>query len=240
MLRTLALCLAGCVLTASAAVADDDIGRFQLEPARDGFVRLDTKTGQLSHCRRKIVGWVCDEASDDLSLRDDRRKDDLPRARDGGKKGAPPVAEAPAANDRMAAAPPDMRDGGEKKVGRLERENEKLKGAVAALESDFDRLRRDNRRLRAENDELRAMIEGGASGMLPRDDRDGAPLRRDRSPGVIEGPGPIEPPAPERRGEGPKANEDDTDRMHALIDRMIERFRDMVRELQNGVEDQAL
>jgi hypothetical protein len=50
----LVLCIAG-----SAALADD-APRYALSAARDGFVRLDTATGAVTHCRPVSGVWKCE------------------------------------------------------------------------------------------------------------------------------------------------------------------------------------
>ena len=39
--------------------AGSDQGRYQIAPDGDGFVRLDTETGALSHCERSDGVWHC-------------------------------------------------------------------------------------------------------------------------------------------------------------------------------------
>jgi len=55
----------GCVAAMPSAWADDGAGRYELHQADGGFIRLDTKTGAVSHCRQKGTGWVCESAADD-------------------------------------------------------------------------------------------------------------------------------------------------------------------------------
>lgn len=58
------------VLAATAAwaqqagepVAD---GRYTLQAVPDGIVRLDTRTGAMSLCKREEAGWACHEMPDD-------------------------------------------------------------------------------------------------------------------------------------------------------------------------------
>ncbi len=50
----------------SAADAQEtDAGRFRLEKAADGFVRLDTKTGAMTLCREQDGALVCRMAADE-------------------------------------------------------------------------------------------------------------------------------------------------------------------------------
>lgn len=66
MMRSLmfgALC--GLMLSTSAMAEQ---GRFSIKPAGDGFIKLDTQTGALTHCRQFEANWTCkilnDEAGD--------------------------------------------------------------------------------------------------------------------------------------------------------------------------------
>jgi hypothetical protein len=47
-------------LSASAQRAPDEAGRFTIAPQDDGFLRLDTRSGAVSHCRKDAAGeWTC-------------------------------------------------------------------------------------------------------------------------------------------------------------------------------------
>ena len=60
-------------LTASAAVSaqtatpDSENGRYSFNPVSDGVLRLDTRTGQVSHCSRSDAGWACKVIPDERS-----------------------------------------------------------------------------------------------------------------------------------------------------------------------------
>lgn len=42
-----------------------EVGRFTFNPVVDGLVRLDSRTGQVSHCRRRGRTWSCETVADD-------------------------------------------------------------------------------------------------------------------------------------------------------------------------------
>ena len=67
--RTLILASALAAAVASAAFAQapqlNDNWRFKMQKVEDGFLRLDAQTGQVSHCRSRPGGWVCETAADD-------------------------------------------------------------------------------------------------------------------------------------------------------------------------------
>lgn len=49
------------------ATPDNENGRFSFHRAEDGYLRLDTRTGQVSICARKPVGWSCHPVPDERS-----------------------------------------------------------------------------------------------------------------------------------------------------------------------------
>jgi septal ring factor EnvC (AmiA/AmiB activator) len=56
--------LAGVLLLALPALAGDS-GRYAIEPAGEGFVRLDTATGAASHCTKTDGVWRCAAVPDE-------------------------------------------------------------------------------------------------------------------------------------------------------------------------------
>ena len=66
MIRTgpLLLAMAACALLGGPAAAqgsqpENEESRFSFFLADDGFLRLDGRTGQVSLCTRRPVGWLC-------------------------------------------------------------------------------------------------------------------------------------------------------------------------------------
>ena len=59
-----AVCLSAPVL-ADEATPDSDGGRYTLNKVTDGFVRLDTQTGEVALCSQRTVGWACQVAPED-------------------------------------------------------------------------------------------------------------------------------------------------------------------------------
>ena len=47
--------------------AQEKTGRYVLQRAGDGFIRLDTVTGATAHCRQRQAAWHCESLSDDQS-----------------------------------------------------------------------------------------------------------------------------------------------------------------------------
>lgn len=66
MLRLIGLCvIAGMMLTPVLAQDRTEDGRYQLEKTDDGYLRLDTRTGAVSHCRGTGGDWACRSVADD-------------------------------------------------------------------------------------------------------------------------------------------------------------------------------
>ncbi|HWL06683.1 MAG TPA: hypothetical protein VNQ99_17400 [Xanthobacteraceae bacterium] len=64
LLGVVLLAVPGAAQTVENAPAADD-GRYMLNRSGDGYVRLDSKTGQVSLCTRRTVGWACQAMPDD-------------------------------------------------------------------------------------------------------------------------------------------------------------------------------
>ena len=56
-----ALLAAAIVLVPLSATGSEKTGRYQLHQTPDGFMRLDTQTGSIAHCRQKSGTWQCDD-----------------------------------------------------------------------------------------------------------------------------------------------------------------------------------
>jgi hypothetical protein len=59
-----AVCLSAPVL-ADEGTPDTNGGRYTLNKVTDGFVRLDTQTGEVALCSQRTVGWACLVAPED-------------------------------------------------------------------------------------------------------------------------------------------------------------------------------
>jgi len=70
MIRTVLLVGVGLALVGPSAwaqntPADGDDARYSFSRADDGYLRLDGRTGQVSICTRRAVGWACQAAADE-------------------------------------------------------------------------------------------------------------------------------------------------------------------------------
>jgi len=70
--RALAVAIVGFCLIAPAvayeATPDDDDGRYSFSKVPEGFLRLDSRTGEVSVCGRRTVGWACQAVPEDRAV----------------------------------------------------------------------------------------------------------------------------------------------------------------------------
>lgn len=59
----------GVAVAQPQSVPDTDNGRYTMAPSGDGFIRLDTRTGEVSTCRGK-GGWTCRIVPDERAALD--------------------------------------------------------------------------------------------------------------------------------------------------------------------------
>jgi hypothetical protein len=66
----LSLMVSAATVPASAEDAQPDSagGRYIFNKTADGFVRLDTQSGEVALCRQKSVGWACEAAPEDRAV----------------------------------------------------------------------------------------------------------------------------------------------------------------------------
>ncbi len=62
----LTLCLAAPAQGQEAP--DNNDGRYTFNRAGEGYLRLDTRTGQVSLCTRRAVGWACNPVPDERNI----------------------------------------------------------------------------------------------------------------------------------------------------------------------------
>jgi hypothetical protein len=53
---------------AGAQAPSQDAVRYTVRPSGDGFVRLDTQTGAVSHCARREDTWFCEPVIDSAAM----------------------------------------------------------------------------------------------------------------------------------------------------------------------------
>ncbi len=53
---------------ADDAMPENDGGRYTFSKVADGFLRLDTQTGEVSICSQRTVGWACQAVPEDRAM----------------------------------------------------------------------------------------------------------------------------------------------------------------------------
>jgi hypothetical protein len=53
--------------SAQTTSPDSENGRYSASPVADGVLRLDTRSGQVSHCSRNDADWACKVVPDERS-----------------------------------------------------------------------------------------------------------------------------------------------------------------------------
>lgn len=68
------LIVAGVIMAAltHGAFAQETPGRFAMKETDTGILRMDTQTGQVSHCKKAGDDWACETVADDRPSVEDR------------------------------------------------------------------------------------------------------------------------------------------------------------------------
>jgi hypothetical protein len=144
-LLPIALLLASQPSTASAqsGTPDSENGRFSLTPIDDGFLRLDQRTGRVSICSRRALGWSCHPVPDERAALEEEiarlQRDNAALKKDMLTRGiTPPGAPATQAPTTQAptAQPPAPADKPALKVPS----DAELDRAMAVMERLWKRL----------------------------------------------------------------------------------------------------
>jgi hypothetical protein len=56
---------------AAETTPDSENGRYTFSPSADGMMRLDTRTGTVSHCSNSAAGWACYAVPDERKALDE-------------------------------------------------------------------------------------------------------------------------------------------------------------------------
>jgi hypothetical protein len=65
VLIVVGLMLAGLAASAQTTSVENEDSRYSFNRADDGYLRLDGRTGQVSMCTRRAVGWACQAVPDE-------------------------------------------------------------------------------------------------------------------------------------------------------------------------------
>ena len=118
-------------------------GRFTLSPINEGYVRFDSRTGQVSVCSKRTAGWSCQLMAEERAALENEiarlqeenaslKKELLARGLPlpGSTKGEPPVAR----NERSLSTPSDPNI--ERMKALVEDAWRRLLDLIAALQKD--------------------------------------------------------------------------------------------------------
>ena len=128
-----------------------EIGRFTFNPVIDGLMRLDSRTGQVSHCRRRGPAWSCETVADDraayeaeiarLAGKVTALEAELARkAAEAAKPGAEPAPPVPPQTVPPSASKPGAPWPGDEEVERAMRY---LEGLFRRFLTMVDKLRQE-------------------------------------------------------------------------------------------------
>ena len=136
--------------------AEGEVGRFTFSPVVDGMMRLDSRTGQVSHCRRRGPAWSCETVADDraayeaeiarLTGKVTALEAELARraVTEAPKLGAEPAPPVPPQSVPPSASKPGAPWPGDEEVERAMRY---LEGLFRRFLTMVDKLRRESDRI---------------------------------------------------------------------------------------------
>ena len=108
MLRRAATSLLAAALT-WAALAEDADGRYRVFPTAEGFLKLDTRSGTVSECKRGLEGYQCRLVPDEqraLQAEIDRLAGENTALKEQLAKAGPPLPERPGESTKSSSILP--------------------------------------------------------------------------------------------------------------------------------------
>ena len=135
--------VAGCCLIAPAlagdAMPENDGGRYTFSKVADGFLRLDTQTGEVSICSQRTVGWACQAVPEDRAVLESEivrlRHENAALKKDMLARGLPLPAgtlpEPPVVRDGDRALPPRLHSDLDRMMALVDRMWHRLVEAIA-------------------------------------------------------------------------------------------------------------
>ncbi|MGD0317374.1 MAG: hypothetical protein ABSB37_15860 [Xanthobacteraceae bacterium] len=133
----------GCCLIAPAfaddAMPENDGGRYTFSKVADGFLRLDTQTGEVSICSQRTVGWACQAVPEDRAVLESEiarlRHENAALKKDMLAHGLPLPAgalpEPPVVRDGDHALPPRLHSDLDRMMALVDRMWHRLVEAIA-------------------------------------------------------------------------------------------------------------
>ena len=133
----------GCCVIAPAfaddAMPENDGGRYTFSKVADGFLRLDTQTGEVSICSQRTVGWACQAVPEDRAVLESEiarlRHENAALKKDMLAHGLPLPAgalpEPPVVRDGDHALPPRLHSDLDRMMALVDRMWHRLVEAIA-------------------------------------------------------------------------------------------------------------
>jgi hypothetical protein len=107
---------------AAETAPDSENGRYTFSPSGDGMIRLDTRTGTVSHCSNSASGWACYAVPDERKALDDE------------------IGRLQAENDKLKAQLASAGKPGDKAIGPNAAEKERKIEIPLPSDQDVDRV----------------------------------------------------------------------------------------------------
>jgi hypothetical protein len=108
---------------AEDASPDNGQGRYTFNKVPDGFLRLDTQTGEVSLCSQRSVGWACTALPEDRAVLEDEigrlRSENGALKKELLSRGLPLPSKAAPSPPVVQNGPPALRSPGNADIDRM-------------------------------------------------------------------------------------------------------------------------
>ncbi len=130
---------------ADDAMPENDGGRYTFSKVADGFLRLDTQTGEVSICSQRTVGWACQAVPEDRAMLEREiarlRHENAALKKDMLARGLPLPAgtlpEPPVVRDGDRALPPRLHSDLDRMMALVDRMWHRLVEAIAQAQKQM-------------------------------------------------------------------------------------------------------
>lgn len=126
-----ALLLSALPAAAQGEAPDTEGGRYSFNRVDDGYLRLDQRTGQVSLCNRRSIGWACYPVPDERTALEEEiarlQKDNAALKKEMLARGiAIPGMKQPQAKPEAKGAGPDLKVPSDAEIDRVMSVMEKM------------------------------------------------------------------------------------------------------------------